>query len=137
MAASRLVGDRLVSRFGPVSVVRAGALTAACGLGLGLAVHEPAAAVAAFALLGGGLGPVVPVTFSAAGNAGLGPTGAVLGRVVTLSYVGLIVGPIVIGWIAEQIGLRSALGLPAALALVIVAFAGRVDPTAGGSARGR
>ena len=87
--------------------------------------------------LGAGWGPVVPVTFSAAGNAGLGPTGAVLGRVVTLSYVGLIVGPIVIGWIAEQIGLRSALGLPAALALVIVAFAGRVDPTAGGSARGR
>lgn len=126
MAACRFVADRLVARFGPVSVVRAGSLVAAGGLALGLAVHEPAAAVAGFALLGAGLAPVVPITFSAAGNTGLGPTGAILGRVVTISYVGLVVGPIAIGWVAEQVGLRAALGIPAALALLVAAVAGRV-----------
>jgi fucose permease len=126
MAACRFVADRLVARFGPVSVVRAGSLVAAGGLALGLAVHEPAAAVAGFALLGVGLAPVVPITFSAAGNTGLGPTGAILGRVVTISYVGLVVGPIAIGWVAEQVGLRAALGIPAALALLVAAVAGRV-----------
>ena len=92
--------------------------------------------MAGFALLGAGLAPVVPVTFSAAGNTGLGPTGAILARVVTLSYVGGILGPVAIGWTAEQVGLRAALWLPAGLILLIVALAGRVAPAAGGSPPG-
>ena len=45
---------------------------------------------------------------------------------MTISYLGLVVGPIVIGWVAEQVGLRAALGIPAALALLVAAVAGRV-----------
>jgi MFS family permease len=129
MAVCRFAGDRLVSRFGPVAVVRWGGFVAACGLGLALAVHKPEAAVAGFALLA----PVIPLTISAAGNTGLGSTGAVLGRVVTISYLGFIVGPIVIGWTAEHVGLRSALGLPAALALVVALFAGHFASAAAGN----
>jgi MFS family permease len=132
MASCRFVADRLVERFGPVAVVRTGALVAACGLGLGLAVNEPVAVILGWALLGAGLGPVVPVVFSAAGNTGLGATGAVLGRVVTISYLGSIVGPAVIGAAAEAVGLRAALTLPVVLTLLIVGLAGRVEAAAGG-----
>ena len=132
MVASRLVADRLVARFGPVAVVRIGALIASGGLTLGLGAHRSAAAVAAFGLLGFGMGPIVPITFSAAGNSALGPTGAILGRVVALSYVGSVAGPVMIGWIAEVTSLRAALGLPAALGLVIAGAAGRVGGAAGG-----
>jgi MFS family permease len=133
MAASRFASDRLSARFGPAVVVRAGTLVAALGLGIGLAVGEPAAGVAAFALLGVGFAPVVPIVFSAAGNTGLGPTGVILGRVVTIAYVGSIVGPIAIGALAQAIGLRAALYLPAALAVVIAALAGHVSSAAGGT----
>jgi len=132
MVGSRLVGDRLVARFGPVLVVRAGAVIAAGGLALGLATHRPEAAVAAFGLLGFGMGPIVPITFSAAGNSPLGPTGAILGRVVALSYVGSVAGPVMIGWIAEATSLRAALALPVVLGLVVAAAAGRVIGAAAG-----
>jgi fucose permease len=137
MAAGRLVADRLVARLGPVRVVRAGALVGAGGLTLGLLVQEPAAGIAAFALLGLGLAPVVPVAFSAAGNTGLGPSGPILARVVTLGYVGSIAGPVVIGWTAEQIGLRAALWLPVGLSVLIALLAGRVGPAAGSPRRRR
>ena len=119
MAACRFASDRLQARFGPVALVRAGSLIAAFGLGFALMIHAPAAAIIGFALLGVGFAPVVPITFSAAGNTGLGPTGVILGRVVTMGYVGSIVGPIMIGAIAHATGLRAALFLLVLLAFVI------------------
>src|SRR5215210_9084093 len=68
MAIARFAADPLRMRFGNVALVRAGSLVAAAGLGLGLLSHEPAAAIAGFALLGLGLAPVVPIAFSAAGD---------------------------------------------------------------------
>ena len=41
MAASRLVGDRLVARFGPVGIARRASLVAATGLAIALARAEP------------------------------------------------------------------------------------------------
>jgi MFS family permease len=133
MAASRFASDRLSERLGPVVVVRAGGLLAAGGLALGLAVHEPVAGVAAFALLGAGFAPVVPIAFSAAGNTGLGSTGVILGRVVTTGYLGSIVGPIAIGGLAQAVGLRAALFLPVILGLVIAGLAGSVAFAPGGT----
>ena len=89
--------------------------------------------MAAFALMGVGLAPVVPLTFSAAGNTGLGPTGVILGRVVTMGYLGSIVGPIVIGALAQAVGLRSALLLLVALTLVIAGTARFTSFAAGGT----
>jgi hypothetical protein len=87
----------------------------------------------AFALLGVGLAPVVPITFSAAGNTGLGSTGVILGRVVTMGYLGSIVGPIVIGALAQAVGLRAALFLPVAFAVVAATLAGHASSAAGGT----
>jgi MFS family permease len=133
MAAGRFVSDRLQIRFGPVPLVRAGSLVAASGLGLGLMINDPTAAIAGFALLGLGLAPVVPIAFSAAGNTGLGPTGVILGRVVTMGYLGSIVGPILIGGVAHLTGLRGALVLLVVLALVITVAAGSLSSAAGGT----
>jgi MFS family permease len=134
MAASRFTADRLSARFGPAAVVRTGGLVAAGGLALGLALAEPVAAVIGFGLLGLGLAPVVPITFSAAGNTGLGPTGVVLGRVVTIGYLGSIVGPVVIGAFADVVGLRAALLVPVALAVLVALLAGYASSAAGAKA---
>ncbi len=134
MVAARFVGDRLTARFGPVRVVRTCGLAAAVGLSLGLLLPAPGAAIAGFAMLGASLGPVVPVTFSAAGNTPVGG-GSALGWVVTMGYLGTVVGPALIGAITAAAGLRVALVVPVALALAAVAAAGSVRTAAGGDRR--
>ena len=123
MATARFVVDPLRSRLGNVVLVRGGSLIAAAGLGSALLVHEPAAGIAGFALLGLGLAPVVPIAFSAAGDLDPRATGRLVGRVATTGYVGSVAGPIMIGWLAEATSLRLSLGLVVLLALVIAVSA--------------
>ncbi|HSJ50670.1 MAG TPA: MFS transporter [Actinomycetota bacterium] len=136
MTTSRLLGDRLSAAFGPVRVVRAGGLVAAVALTLGLLGSNPWAAAAGFVVLGLGLAPVVPLAFSAAGHLGSDERRDELGWVVTMSYVGSILGPAAIGLGTGVAGLRVSLGIPVLLALTITALAGyvstaqRVDPAA-------
>ena len=119
MAIARFAADPLRVRLGNVVLVRGGSLTAAVGLGLALLVHEPAAGIVGFALLGLGLAPVVPIAFSAAGDLDPRATGVLVGRVATIGYVGSVAGPIMIGWLAEVTSLRASLGLVVVLAVVI------------------
>lgn len=126
MTAARFVADRLNSRFGPVWLARAAGVAAAGGLALALAVSTPVAAIAGFTIFGLALAPVVPLTFSAAGNLHEGAEAAPLGWVVTISYLGAILGPAAIGFATHLVSLRVALVIPAALALAIAALAGRL-----------
>jgi len=135
MAAGRFGADPLRARFGPVALVRGGGALAAAGLLLGLLVHGPVAAIAGFALLGAGLGPVVPIVFSAAGDVAPGATGHAVSRVATLGYVGSVVGPIAIGWLAQGTSLRTALGLVVLLAGLIALGAPAVAPKAAAATR--
>jgi MFS family permease len=123
MALARFATDPLRARMGGVILVRGGSLIAAAGLGAALLIHEPAAGIAGFALLGLGLAPVVPIAFSAAGELDPRATGRLVGRVATIGYVGSVAGPIMIGWLAEATSLRASLGLVVVLALVIAVSA--------------
>ena len=127
MAIARFAADPLRGRVGNVVLVRGGSLIAAAGLGIALLVHEPAAGIAGFALLGLGLAPVVPIAFSAAGDLDPRATGRLVGRVATIGYVGSVAGPIMIGWLAEATSLRTSLGLVVVLAVVIAASARTCD----------
>jgi MFS family permease len=133
MIASRFAGDRLSARCGPARVTRGGALLAAGGLALTLLAPSPAPALAGYLLYGAGFGPIVPIAFSAAGNVDRTRSGRVLGWVVTLGYLGAIVGPIVIGFVADARSLRAALLLPLGLALSAAALASSVGAAAGGA----
>lgn len=127
MALARFAADPLRVRLGNVVLVRGGSLLAAAGLGIALLVHEPAAGIAGFALLGLGLAPVVPIAFSAAGDLDDRATGRLVGRVATIGYVGSVAGPIMIGWLAEATSLRTSLGLVVLLAVAIAVSARGCD----------
>jgi MFS family permease len=135
MAAGRLAGDRLAARFGPVRLVRASGLVAGIGLAGGLLAGSvaglrpagPAAAIAAiagFALLGAGLAAIFPQIVTVAARLDPAQAGRNIGRIAAVAYSGLLSGPVAIGAIASGIGLRAALLIPAALALVTAAAAG-------------
>ncbi|MEP6954895.1 MAG: MFS transporter [Solirubrobacteraceae bacterium] len=109
MTAGRVIGDRLVERFGSVAVVRAGGAIAAGGFALALLASTPLAAIGGFACLGAGMSGIVPIVFRAAGQVpGMAPQLA-LAAVSSTGYLGFMVGPPVIGAIAELVGLPSAL----------------------------
>jgi MFS family permease len=117
MTISRLFGDRLTLRIGPVRLVRGGALIATIGFGAALLNGETVPGIIGFACLGAGVAVVVPTVFRAAGTGhGVAP-GAALAAVTTTGYTGFLVGPPIIGAIA------SATSLPVALCLVLVATA--------------
>jgi MFS family permease len=127
MAASRLIGDRIVARLGRAGTARRASLVAAAGLGLALAVPSPTAGLAGFALMGAGMAPIVPAALSAAGTMGHGVEAAV-SRVLLLGYSGSIAGPAAIGAVAGLVTLRVALLIPLGLILCIGLAAGRLDP---------
>jgi MFS family permease len=124
----RFLADRLTARTSPASVARLGAFIALCGLALAIAAPSVPGAVTGFALVGIGVAVLVPLAFSAAAN--LGRSGTALSVVLSAGYAGSIAGPALIGTTADHLGLRTALGIPLAAAIVIVALAGMLRPPA-------
>jgi Major Facilitator Superfamily len=126
MACLRLVGDRLATRWGPVSLTRRGGLLAAGGLGLALVIGHPAAALAGFACMGSGLAAIVPVVFRAAGSLPGVPAASGIAALTTVGYSAFLAGPPAIGFTAELVGLPLALGIVVVLLGVLVLLAGSV-----------
>jgi hypothetical protein len=126
----RLVGDRLVSRFGSVGVFRTGAVVAGLGFGGALLVNAPLAGLIGFGLLGAGIANALPLAIAAGGNAPGETPATATARVSTLGYLGSFVGPVVVGGLASVSSLPLALGLPALLILA-TAFGARAVQRAG------
>jgi MFS family permease len=123
MAIARFSGDRLVGAFGPVRVVRASASFSAGGLGLALIAGQPLAAIVGFGCVGLGLANVIPILFSAAGRLPGVSAGKGIAAVATTGYLGFLAGPPLIGFAADVVTLRGALGLVVLFTALIAAFA--------------
>lgn len=124
MAASRFVGDRLVARFGQPAVARVGASSAFVALGAMLSVPRLFPSIVALGIVGLGLGPVVPLAFRTAGRTLRPGHASALPLVVTAGYAGSIVGPLLVGFIADLATLRIAFLVPVVATAVSALAAG-------------
>lgn len=120
MVVIRLLGDRLVSRFGRRTVVRFGAACAAVGYGTVTLVGSLPLLLAGWALVGLGVGMIAPQVYAVAGHIG---GGRVLAVVVTFGYAAFLAGPAVIGFLVSHLGLHHTMAVPAALCVAIVGLA--------------
>lgn len=111
MAVGRLLGDALVARFSRLALVRASAALAAAGLGAALLVGNPLAAMLGFGCAGLGLANLIPVLFSVAGQVPGVSAGTAIASVATMGYFGFLVGPPLIGFVAEATNLSVGLGI--------------------------
>ncbi|WP_369143127.1 MFS transporter [Streptomyces sp. R44] len=123
MAVARLVGDRVVDRFGAVRTVRVGGAVATLGGVLVVLAPHAAVAMAGFGLIGLGIAVVVPLAFAAAGRSGPNPSQAIAG-VATITYTSGLIAPSAIGGIADATSLVFSFGLVTLLALGLVLGAG-------------
>jgi MFS family permease len=114
---ARVSGDRLVALVGRAPLV-AGAIVVAAA-GLLLAAFAPVAwvAVAGFAICGLGLGVIVPLSFSAAGDLAPERTDEIVARLNLFNYAGVVVGSAATGVIADTLSMPIALAIPAVLVL--------------------
>lgn len=117
-AFARLALGPVVGGRGTRRGVTIGAGTAA--LGIILLASAPAAAPAAVGLVlaAGGISMCWPLLVAQA-SGGQERAGATIGAVSAGGYLGLVIGPSLVGWTAEAVGLRGALGLLAAAAAAV------------------
>ncbi len=120
----RLVGDRVVDRFGQRAVARAGGGLVLAGMGLALAFPTVPGTVAGFGLAGFGVATLVPAAMTAADHLpGLAP-GTGLTIVTWLMRVGFLISPPVVGLVADATSLRVGLLVVPLAGLVVVLLAG-------------
>ncbi len=123
MTIGRFAGNRAVEVLGRVRALRWSALLAACGVTLLLTVPVLAAGYAGSLLWGLGVAVGFPLAMSAAGETpGRGP--AAIAMVATIAYSGFLIGPPLIGSLAHEVGLDSALWVVVVLAAGMFALAG-------------
>ncbi len=131
-AAARFGGHGLAGRVDETTLLRAGAITGAAGTLLGALAPVAGLALVGVALAGGGISICAPILFSLAGRgADEAVRGAAVSIVTTIAYLGFVVGPAVVGLLADATTLTASLASVAAVALLLAAL----SPAAGRAAR--
>jgi len=108
MAISRIISDYIIQKIGMRSMYKfsAGLIT----VGMLTAVLFPSfwMAMIGFSLVGFGTASVVPMTFVLSGTSEKYSPGIALSIVVTYAMIGILLGPVLIGYIAHAINLRAS-----------------------------
>ncbi|QMU73771.1 MFS transporter [Streptacidiphilus sp. P02-A3a] len=106
MTAGRLSGTRLIERFGPTRIMVSGSAVATVGMLVAALSPWLPAVLAGFLLVGLGLANIFPLAINGAGTLN-GPKGVATASI--LGYGGMVLGPPLIGFLAQLIGLPQAL----------------------------
>ncbi len=115
MAGGRFVGDKMVMRFGPKSVLQGSGIVITIGLLLAVIFPYIIPATFGFLLVGFGVSSVIPLVYSAAGKSKTLSPGLALAAVSTIGFFGFLLGPPIIGFIAQATNLRWSFSLIAVI----------------------
>lgn len=130
----RMIGDRLVDRFGQRTVARSGGLIAAVGMGLALAVPTASGTILGFAAAGFGVATLVPAAMHEADELpGLKP-GSGLTIVSWLMRLGFLLSPPAVGLVADATSLRVGLLVVPFAGLLVILLGGVLGPRRRGPA---
>ena len=126
MASGRFVGDWMVTKFGVKRMLQISGYLISAGLLTAVLLPSIAGAITGFLLVGFGVSSVVPIVYGLAGKTTKMSAGAALAAVSTISFVGFLVGPPLIGFVAQLSSLRISFGLISLLGLLTVLLASKV-----------
>lgn len=124
MAFGRLVGDRLIHRFGVRAVFQVGCMVSASGYIMATYLRVDHAELTGFCLIGLGAANLVPILFSASGKLAGTSSSYALTIITTGGYVGMLLGPAFIGLLAHATSLSFAF-LMMSLLIIAVGINGR------------
>lgn len=123
MATGRFISDRFTTRFGIKPVLQASGALIATGLMVSVIFPYIIPAGIGFLMVGLGVSSVIPLIYSAAGRSKTMNPGVALAAVSTIGFIGFLLGPPLIGSIAQIASLRWSFTLIACLGLLITVLA--------------
>lgn len=129
VAAGRFGGDRLKATYGPIAVARACGLASIAGLFLVVASPAAWAALAGFAAMGFGVSVGFPLAVTAAADQKDRPAAASVAILSFVALLGFLIGPPMIGLVAEHSDMRFGLGMLIPFLAVSLMLTGRLKPT--------
>ena len=126
MAGGRFVSDWFVGRFGRRRTLQLSGLLTAGGLLLAVLLPRLPTAVAGCLLVGAGVSSVVPLVYGAAGRSTTMSAGVALAAVSTVGFLGILLGPVLIGVVAGATSLRVSFTIIALMGLCITGLAASI-----------
>lgn len=126
MTTGRFLGDWLVTKFGVKKILQVSGILVVAGLLMTILLTSIVTATIGFLLVGFGVSSVVPVVYGLAGKSKTMLASTALAAVSSISFLGFLIGPPLIGLIAEFSSLRVSFLLIALLGLGTTILAGKV-----------
>lgn len=126
MALARFAGDALRARYSERNLLRASAGLSAVAMAVVLLSGHPVVSIVGYAFVGAGLAPVVPILFNAATRVPGTSRAASIAAVSSIGYSGFMIGPPLIGGIAQGLSLTAAMWVVVVAAALLAVGARRV-----------
>lgn len=126
MAGGRFLGDGLILKYGRKKVMQISGLMISTGLFTAVFFPYIIPCIIAFMVVGLGVSTIVPTIFSVAGKNATVPAGEALTIVSSVSFLGFLLGPPVIGYIAELFGLRFSFAFIGIFGILIALMVSRI-----------
>src|SRR5665213_1375886 len=126
MALGRFLGDWLVTKLGVKNVLQISGTLITSGLLLSVIFPNIVTATLGFLLVGFGVSSVVPIVYGLAGKSKTMSPGTALASVSTIGFLGFLIGPPVIGFIAQAVSLRWSFTLIGILGFGTAVLAGKL-----------
>ncbi|SEN10656.1 Predicted arabinose efflux permease, MFS family [Loktanella fryxellensis] len=120
-AITRYNADRIVDRHAPDTVARIMQVGIMLGIVVVFVAPSPAIALLGFALIGAGTSAIFPLAMSAAAQRSDRAAAVNVAALAQFSFVIFLLGPPLLGFVAEHAGLRWTFGI--GLPLVVLSFA--------------
>ena len=126
MASGRFIGDRLIEKFGRKRTLQYSGVLISGGLLLSVVFPYLIPATIGFMLVGLGVSSIVPMVYSSTSRVSNIPSGIALASVSSISFLGFLIGPPLIGFIAELASLRYSFAVIAMLGIAISIMVSRM-----------
>ncbi len=126
MAMGRFIGDWVAYKIGMKRMLQLSGILTASGLLLAVCFPNFIVATIGFLIVGAGVSSVVPLIYSSVGKSKVMSPGVAIAAVSTIGYLGFLIGPPFIGFIAQATSLRISFGLIAVMGTMIAVIATKI-----------
>lgn len=127
MTSGRFFGDKLVTRAGIKTVLKFSGIFIFTGMLTSVFLPYTLSVMFGFIMVGFGVSCVVPMVFSLAGKSKTMSSSSALASISTVGYLGFVLVPPFVGYIAQNAGLRLSFGLIAIFGAVIIYLVSQIS----------
>jgi len=120
MAISRFLSDTIISRFGMPKTYIMSSVCIVSGVTLAITLPSFWTAMAGFSMVGFGTASIIPMSYALAGASKKYSPGMAISIIATYSITGTLLGPPLIGYIAQALSLRASFVIFAVCGLMLV-----------------